>query len=105
MDKAPHIARKFAVEVNNPRDGAARWLSVIVLGQVREVSPEMVRQVLQRALREEPNRENLRAIGSVLAGSDRSDPWFAGVVASAATAVLLAFGLRARAALGAAQPA
>jgi len=70
LDKAPHIARKFAVEVNNPRDGAARWLSVIVLGQVREVSPEMVRQVLQRALREEPNRENLRAIGSVLAGSD-----------------------------------
>jgi sulfoxide reductase heme-binding subunit YedZ len=45
------------------------------------------------------------SVHGVLAGSDRGDPWFAGVVASAASAVLLAFWLRARAALGAAAPA
>jgi hypothetical protein len=70
QDRALHIARKFANEVTNPRDGAARWLSVLMLGQVREAAPDAVTQVLQRALREEPNRENLRAIGSVLAGSN-----------------------------------
>jgi predicted ferric reductase len=47
----------------------------------------------------------LASLHGVLAGSDRGDPWFAGIVASAACAVLLAFGLRARAALAAAQPA
>jgi methionine sulfoxide reductase heme-binding subunit len=45
------------------------------------------------------------SLHGVLAGSDRGDPWFAGVVASAACAVLFAFALRARTALAAAQPA
>jgi sulfoxide reductase heme-binding subunit YedZ len=44
------------------------------------------------------------SLHAVLAGSDRGDPWFAGVVAAAATAVLCAFALRWRAALAAAQP-
>jgi hypothetical protein len=38
----------------------------------------------------------------VLAGSDRSDPWFAGVVAAAVAAVAMASVTRARAALSAA---
>jgi methionine sulfoxide reductase heme-binding subunit len=45
------------------------------------------------------------SVHGVLAGSDRGDPWFAGIVASAACAVLLAFGLRTRAGLAPAQPA
>jgi sulfoxide reductase heme-binding subunit YedZ len=45
------------------------------------------------------------SVHGVLAGSDRGDPWFAGVVAAAASAVLLAFALRTRAALGATAPA
>jgi len=45
------------------------------------------------------------SLHALLAGSDRGEPWFAGLVAAAASAVLLAFGLRARAALGAASAA
>lgn len=67
-DRTLHIARKFAAEVSNPRDSAARWCSVLMLSQIRQAAPDSVTQVLQRALREEPTRENLRAIGSVLAG-------------------------------------
>jgi sulfoxide reductase heme-binding subunit YedZ len=44
----------------------------------------------------------LASVHAVLAGSDRSDPWFAGVVAGAAAAVLLASATRARSALAAA---
>jgi sulfoxide reductase heme-binding subunit YedZ len=39
------------------------------------------------------------SLHALLAGTDRSDPWFAGIFASAACAVLLTFGLRARVAL------
>jgi hypothetical protein len=42
------------------------------------------------------------SLHGVLAGSDRSDPWFAGIVAGAAAAVLVAFATRARSALAAA---
>ena len=45
------------------------------------------------------------SVHGVLVGSDRGDPWFAGIVAASVSAVLIAFGLRARAALSAAQPA
>jgi methionine sulfoxide reductase heme-binding subunit len=38
----------------------------------------------------------LSSVHGVLAGTDRGDPWFAGVVAAAAAAVLLAFGVRTR---------
>jgi methionine sulfoxide reductase heme-binding subunit len=44
------------------------------------------------------------SLHALLAGSDRGAPWFAGVVASAIAAVLFAFWVRTRAALGA-QPA
>ncbi len=41
------------------------------------------------------------SLHGILAGSDSGDPWFAGVVAAAICAVLVAFGFRARSALGA----
>jgi predicted ferric reductase len=44
----------------------------------------------------------LASLHGVLAGSDRSDPWFAGVVAAAVAAVAMASVTRARAALSAA---
>ncbi len=44
----------------------------------------------------------LASLHGVLAGSDRSEPWFAGIVAAAATAVGLAFAVRLRTALAAA---
>jgi hypothetical protein len=69
-DRVVHIVRKFAAEATNPRDGAARWLSVLMLSQASKVAPDTVTQALQRALKQESNRENLRAIGSVLAGSN-----------------------------------
>jgi sulfoxide reductase heme-binding subunit YedZ len=45
------------------------------------------------------------SLHALLAGSDRGDPWFAGIFASATCAVLVAFWLRARAALGEPHPA
>jgi sulfoxide reductase heme-binding subunit YedZ len=44
----------------------------------------------------------LASLHGVLAGSDRGDPWFAGIVAGAVAAVTVAFATRARAALAAA---
>lgn len=38
----------------------------------------------------------LASVHGVLAGTDRGDPWFAGVVGAAAAAVCLAFGVRTR---------
>lgn len=45
------------------------------------------------------------SLHGLLAGSDRGDPWFAGIFASATCAVLLAFGLRLRVAMGSAHAA
>ena len=44
----------------------------------------------------------LASLHGVLAGSDRGDPWFAGIVTAAATAVALAFAVRVRSSLAAA---
>jgi predicted ferric reductase len=44
----------------------------------------------------------LASLHGVLAGSDRGDPWFAGIVAAAVAAVGLAVAVRTRATLGAA---
>jgi sulfoxide reductase heme-binding subunit YedZ len=41
---------------------------------------------------------------ALLAGTDRGDPWFAGMLASATSAVLLAFALRARTAFASPRP-
>jgi sulfoxide reductase heme-binding subunit YedZ len=43
------------------------------------------------------------SLHALLAGSDRGDPWFAGIFAAATCAVFIAFGLRLRVALSAAQ--
>lgn len=67
-DLAGHLAARFGEEVANPRDGAARWCAVTMLAQVQPSAPDAVRDTLHRALRREPARENLRAIGTVLAG-------------------------------------
>jgi sulfoxide reductase heme-binding subunit YedZ len=44
----------------------------------------------------------LASLHGVLAGSDRGEPWFAGIVAAAATVVGLAFAARLRSSLAAA---
>jgi transcriptional regulator with XRE-family HTH domain len=61
------IGQRLAGEVVNPRDGAARWCSLVLLGHLG--TGHQQEQSLQHALRSEPVPENLRAIGSVLAGS------------------------------------
>jgi len=60
----------FADEIQNPADSGARWCSVVLLSRVRHEDPATVNGILLRALRTEPSNENLRAIGSVLAGAD-----------------------------------
>lgn len=58
----------LAAELTNPRDYAARWCSAVLLGSVHDTLPDSIRAALGQALRDEPCRENLRAIGTVLSG-------------------------------------
>jgi transcriptional regulator with XRE-family HTH domain len=52
-------------ELANPRDGAARWCSVVFLG-CGNTQSNIARTALHRALQEEPCAENLRSIAHVL---------------------------------------
>ncbi len=58
----------LSTELANPRDGAARWCSTVLLGSTDDALPDNTRTALCEALRNEPCRENLRAMGTVLAG-------------------------------------
>ena len=57
-------------ELGNPYDSGARWCSTVMLYRSRNDDPATVTGALLRALRTESARENLRAIGSALAGVD-----------------------------------
>lgn len=69
-DRASEIALRLAQEVQNSQDGAARWCSLVLLSRISRQVPDMTIGTLQRALRIEPCRENLRAIASTLANDD-----------------------------------
>ena len=56
--------------LGNPHDSGARWCSTVMLYRSRADDPATVTTALLGALRTEPARENLRAIGSALAGVD-----------------------------------
>lgn len=60
----------LANELTNSRDGAARWCSAVLLGNLQNSGPELARSALNSALRTEPCSENLRAMGTVLAGNN-----------------------------------
>lgn len=64
-EQAAHLAK----ELQNPRDGAARWCSVVLLGHSNAAESSAARPALQRALQNEPCVENVRAIGNVLIGN------------------------------------
>lgn len=57
-------------ELGNPYDSGARWCSTVMLYRTRAEDPATVSSALIGALKTEPARENLRAIGSALAGID-----------------------------------
>jgi hypothetical protein len=59
-----------AGELSNPYDSGARWCSTVMLYRTRADDPATVTAALIGALKSEPARENLRAIGSALAGVD-----------------------------------
>jgi len=61
---------RLAEELRNPYDAGARWCSAVMLYRSRNGHPATVNSALLEALRTEPSRENLRAIGSALAGVD-----------------------------------
>jgi transcriptional regulator with XRE-family HTH domain len=65
-----HMADRLAAELANPRDGAARWCSVVLLNQVRNAAPTISSSAFQAALHREPGAENLRSIGAALAGDN-----------------------------------
>jgi hypothetical protein len=64
------LAVRLGQEIQDSQDGAARWCSVVLLGRMGRRLPAHVTSALQEALRNEPCRENLRAIGSALSYSD-----------------------------------
>jgi transcriptional regulator with XRE-family HTH domain len=57
-------------ELGNPYDSGARWCSTVMLYRTRADDPATVSAALIGALKTEPARENLRSIGSALAGID-----------------------------------
>ena len=60
----------LAHELTNPRDGAARWCSALLLGHFQDAAPDIVRSALYSALQADPCCENVRSIGMVLAGKN-----------------------------------
>jgi hypothetical protein len=69
-DRAGHFADRLATELTNPRDGAARWCSIVLLDQLRTVEPTISSNALHTALQQETGTENLRSIGAALAGDN-----------------------------------
>jgi transcriptional regulator with XRE-family HTH domain len=69
-DQIAGLAVRLGQEARHSKDGAARWCSVVLLARIGQHIPAVVTSELQEALRDEPCRENLRAIGSVLSNAD-----------------------------------
>ena len=69
LSEVNHL-RRFSTELTNQADSGARWCSVIMLARTKTEAPTETTAALIAALRTEPSRENLRAIGSVLADVD-----------------------------------
>lgn len=67
-DRAVEFAAKLGSEVHNPRDGAARWCSILLLHHLRPMISDRISSVLHEALDRESCPENLRSIATVLAG-------------------------------------
>jgi hypothetical protein len=67
-DQAAYLAARLASEIGNPRDGAARWCSVVLLDQLQQAAPNIASTALHTALRQERGAETLRSIGAALAG-------------------------------------
>jgi len=57
-------------ELRNWHDSGARWCAAIILDRNRDDHPERITAALVAALKTEPSAENLRALGSALAGVD-----------------------------------
>ncbi|GAB1688796.1 helix-turn-helix domain-containing protein [Krasilnikovia sp. M28-CT-15] len=66
----PEHVVAMSTELNNPYDSVARWCSTVMLYRTRTDDPVTVSAALIESLKTEPARENLRAIGSALAGVD-----------------------------------
>lgn len=69
-DLAPAQLASLARELTNPRDGAARWCSALMLSYFQDSGPDVTRSALHSALKVETCCENVRAIGTVLAGNN-----------------------------------
>jgi transcriptional regulator with XRE-family HTH domain len=69
-DRVAELSARLSQEIRQSHDGAARWCSVVLLSRLHEHVPENTTAALQDSLRNEPCRENLRAIASALSGAD-----------------------------------
>lgn len=70
-DLTPAQLATLSGELKNRCDSGARWCSAVLLGRYQDHGPGgVVRSALHSALQTEPCRENLRVIGTVLAGNN-----------------------------------
>lgn len=69
-DRVAELSIQLSREIRQSQDGAARWCSVILLSRLHDHVPVSVTTALQESLRNEPCRENLRAIANALSGAD-----------------------------------
>jgi hypothetical protein len=69
-DRSAHFTGRLTAELTNPRDGAARWCSIVLLDQLRTVEPTTSSTALHTALHYETDAENLRSIGAALSGDN-----------------------------------
>jgi hypothetical protein len=69
-EQGSRVAARLAAEVSNPRDGAARWCSVLMIGQFRKTAPDIADGALHAALRQERGVETIRSIGALLSGEN-----------------------------------
>jgi hypothetical protein len=66
-DQLRAVADRFCSEALNPRDGVARWLSLKLLQQVSDLSPDRVSATLDEAAGSEPVAETQRLIAQLRA--------------------------------------
>jgi hypothetical protein len=62
------VVDKFATELFNPRDGVARWFSVLLLSQIQDVAPQRVDEALSQAVRTENTPAILELLDRAQAG-------------------------------------
>jgi hypothetical protein len=69
-DRVTDLAFRFAGEIGNHRDSAARWCATLVLARAGQAGADVAYPALRTALAAEPCKETLRGVAAALAGQN-----------------------------------